>query len=251
MLAVLLAVDAALFRESTTPVSRRSDRKAEISALVAGISKLQTVLNNATMALLHMISGYVVESREECMREITDVLIPNGFIFYVAGLSQREPPGAEDEETLRTFEGAVSRLGASDLEAELRFYRWNTWRIVAGTERAVPVFKEAGARARDMRQHPLHCIGYNIKAVPSGTDKPYKAYVEITREFLDLFEPRWLAYAVKWPAEDLTKDFSQVDYVRYPQVRAEVERILDVINQKRRDAGLPLVLLNGSSEVTH
>ena len=198
-----------------------------------------------------MITGYVLESREECMREITDVLIRNGFFFYVAGHSRREPPAIEDEATLQTFEAAVSRLGASDLEAELRFYRWATWRIVAGTERVVPVFKEAGVPARDMRQHPLHCIGYRIKAVPSGDGKPYKAYVEITREFLNVLEPRWLAYAVKWSAQDIVKDFSQVEYDKYPQVLAEVERILGVINEKRRAAGLPLVLLSGSSEVIH
>ena len=97
---------------------------------------------------------------------------------------------------------------ATDLEAELRYYRWNTWRIVAGTERVVPVFKEAGATVRDMREHPLHCIGYNIKAVPSGNAKPYKAYVETTREFLNLCEPRWLGHAVNWSAEFLTEDFS-------------------------------------------
>lgn len=199
-----------------------------------------------------MITGYVVESREECMREITDALIPNGFFFYVAGRSRREPPGIEDEETLKTFEAAVSKLGATELEAELRFYRWNTWRIVAGTERVVPVFKEVGAPARDMRQDPLHCIGYSIKAVPSGNDgQPYKAHVEITREYLNLFEPRWLAYAVKWSAEDIVKDFAQVDYDKYPQVRAEVERIVGVINEKRRTAGLPLVLLSGLPEVIH
>jgi hypothetical protein len=203
------------------------------------------------MELLHMITGYVVESREECMRELTDVLIPNEFFFYFAGQSRREPPGLEDEETLKTFEAAVSKLGETQLEAELRFYRWNTWRIVAGTGRVVSVFKEVGVSARDMRQDPLHCMGYKIKAVPSGDGKPYKAYVEITREFLNLFEPRWLAYAIKWSAEDIVKDFSQVEHDKYPQVRAEVERILGVVNDKRRVAGLPLVLLSGSSEVIH
>jgi len=185
------------------------------------------------------------------MREITDVLIPNGFFFYVAGQCRREPPGKEDEKTLKIFEATLSKLGETELEAELRFYRWNTWRIVAGTERVVSVFKEAGAPARDMRQDPLHCIGYSIKAVPSGDGKPYKASVEITREFLSLFEPRWLAYAVKWSAEDIVKDFSQVAHDKYPKVRAEVERILGVVNEKRRAAGLPLVLLTGSSGLIH
>ncbi|PWU19898.1 MAG: hypothetical protein C5B50_05560 [Verrucomicrobia bacterium] len=188
-----------------------------------------------------MIKGFIVESREECMREITDVLIPNKFFFYIAGQCRREPPAIEDENTLQIFEAAVSKLGATEFEAELRFYRWGAWRIVAGTERVVPVFKEARAPARDMRQHPLHCMGYTIKAIQLGDEEHYQAYVEITREFLGLFEPRWLNFALKWSVEQIAKDFSQVDYVRYPQVLAEVERILAVINERREAAGLPLV----------
>ena len=57
--------------------------------------------------------------------------------------------------------------------------------------------------------------------------------------------------AVRWSAEEIVEDLSQVEHEKYPQVRAEVERILGVVNEKRRAAGLPLVMLSGSSEVIH
>jgi hypothetical protein len=153
-----------------------------------------------------------------------------------------------DDQILRDFEAAAARRGGATLESELIYLRWQQWRMFAGTEKAVPVFAEANAPAHDMRNKPFQCLGYEIKAVKPRDDKPYEAHVEITAEFLSIFEERWLNSALEWSVEQIAEDFSLVDYVTYPAVRVKVERILNLINERRLAAGLPLVPRNALSQ---
>ena len=189
-----------------------------------------------------IVSGYAAETKHEYLREVANVFIPNGFLFYVFGLTiEDEPSEVTDHQVLKRFEAAKRRSGGADVAAHVRYLRWNRYWVVTGTEKVLWFFAVKGRSVGDFREDPLIFAGYKIRAVRSKDGKGYEGCVEVGGGLFEGFAERWLKAAVSSSAYEIATSILEADFGDYPQVVERLERVLRAINERRKAAGLDLV----------
>lgn len=198
---------------------------------------------------------YLATSVEGFVQQLACNLLPHGYWFYVQGrVPAGKDPALVDTKLLHRYGVAISRQARARRKqaglANVHYLRYGPHWILLATHGEHRFFADEQTNLRDVRKAPIHFAGYSLTVRQGGfllkrsTDEPCtpdgkrRVRVQIGREpFRDL-RASFLELATRRSAEQLARELYCLPFEPYAPVRRQLLKILRLVNQRRRAAGL-------------
>ena len=180
------------------------------------------------------------------VQQLAVAYVANGYYFYVAGLI---PPHKDPEKTdckiLEAYGIAVSKWsrsrGKREGHANVQYLRYRHFYVIIANHGLHPFFAAEAERLRDIRRTPISFMGYSIGCRRARGGGEYHASVRISRERFAELKRRFMEMAIHRAVEELYSDLLRLPFEPYAPVRVQLCRLLRIINQRRKVAGLELL----------
>lgn len=189
------------------------------------------------------------------VQQLASCYLSHGYWFYVSGwIPEYKAWRNVDEKLLAKYGIDVSRQSRARRKqvgiANIHYLRYQRYFILLATHGHHPFYDDEGDNIRDARRVPIKFADYSIsvkrggykkKATPGSRaipDNKYRVRVRIGEESYRDLLAYFLDIAQRRTAPELADDLYHVPYEPYAPVRQQLLRILRLINQSRKAAGL-------------
>jgi hypothetical protein len=198
---------------------------------------------------------YLATSVEGFVQQLACNLLPHGYWFYVQGkIPQGKDAALVDEKLLQRYDVGISRQARARRKqaglANIHYLRYGPHWVLLATHGEHHFFAEEHSNLRDVRKAPIHFAGYSLTVRQGGfllkrsADEPRtpdgkrRVRVQIGREAYRDLRASFLELAPRRSAEQLARELYRLPFEPYAPVRRQLLKILRLVNQKRRAAGL-------------
>lgn len=189
------------------------------------------------------------------VQQLASCYLPHGYWFYVSGwIPKHKNYQTVDEKLLAKYGIGLSRQSRARRKqvgiANIHYLRYRQQFLLLATHGHHPFYDDEGDNVRDARKVPIRFAGYSIavkrgnfkkRATPASKaipDNKYRVRVRIDEDsFRDLLA-YFLDIAQRRTAVQIADDLYHVPYEPYAPVRQQMLRILKLVNQSRKGAGL-------------
>jgi hypothetical protein len=172
--------------------------------------------------------------------------VANGYYFYVTGrVPDHKDPAVVDQKLIRQYGIDLSKWSRARRkktgQANLQYLRYNRFFVLLAQYGKHPFFTAEAGQVRDIRNHPLHFMGYSIGWRRGRDGRLFHASVRIQRELYRELKAQFERTASRGSVEDLCRGLRAIEYEPYAPVRDQLGGILRAVNRRRKIAGLELV----------
>lgn len=180
------------------------------------------------------------------IQQLAVAYVAHGYYFYVSGvIPEHKDPAETDRKIITQYGIAVSKWTRARRKklglANAHYLRYRRFFVILVNHGEQPFFSAEARRIRDIRVHPLHCMGYSIGCRPGRGGGALHASVRIDRSIYRELKAGFERSSVHRAAEDLAKSLRALPVEPYAPVRDQLRCILRAVNRRRRRAGLELV----------
>ena len=189
------------------------------------------------------------------VQQLASCYLPHGYWFHVSGwIPKQKDYEAVDEKLLAKYGIGLSRQSRARRKqvgiANIHYLRHRQQFLLLATHGHHPFYDDEGDNTRDARKVPIKFAGYSItvkrgnfkkKATPNSQaipDNKYRVRVRIDEESYRDLLAYFLDIAQRRTAVQIADDLYHVPYEPYAPVRQQMLRILRLVNQSRKAAGL-------------
>jgi hypothetical protein len=189
------------------------------------------------------------------VQQLTTCYLAHGYWFYVSGyIPEHKAWPNVDQKLLAKYGIGLSRQSRARRKkvgiANIHYLRFRQYFLLLATHGHHPFYDYEGENIRDARRTPIKFSGYSIsvkrggykkKASPSSLairDDKYRVRVRIAEDSYRDLVAYFLDIAQRRTAAQIADDLYYLPYEPYAPVRQQMLRILKLINQARKAAGL-------------
>jgi len=175
--------------------------------------------------------------------------ISNGFYFYVQGkIPDHKDPTLCDVKIIAQYGINVSKWTRARRKkngcANVHYLRYDRYYVILASHGKHPFFDAEAKKLRDIRDYPIHFIGYSIGYRRARNGQSFHVSVRIDREIYRELKSHFEKIAVHRSVEYLCHEIRAIDYEPYAPVRRQLWGILRAVNRCRKAARMELVPRN-------
>ena len=172
--------------------------------------------------------------------------VANGYFFYVAGrIPDRKDPARCDLKIITQYGINVSKWTRArrkkEGHANVHYLRYGRFFVILASHGKHPFFDAEAKQIQDIRDNPIHFMGYAIGYRQARNGRSFHVSVRIDREFYSELKAHFESIAVLRSVEDLCRELRAIGYEPYAPVRSQLWGILRAINRRRKTACMELV----------
>jgi hypothetical protein len=189
------------------------------------------------------------------VQQLASCYLPHGYWFYVPGwIPEHKAWPSVDEKLIAKYGIGVSRQSRARRKrvgiANIHYLRYQRYFLLLATHGHHPFYDDESDNVRDARKTPIRFAGYSIsvkrgnykkKATPNSQavpDNKYRVRVRIAEDSYRDLLAYFLDIAQRRTTAQIADDLYHVPYEPYAPVRQQLLRILKLVNQSRKSAGL-------------
>jgi hypothetical protein len=188
----------------------------------------------------------VASSVEGFVQRLALDYVRYGYWFYVVGsIPAGMSPAKIDRDIISRYKVNISRwtryrrakLGL----ASVRYLRFERFYVLIANE-GQHLFREREAeRMKDIRKTPIRFAGYSIGYKRSKGGNSWHPSVRVERNQYRVLKREFLDASLKLSVKALVKAFRSLPFEPYAPVRWQLVNLLQLVNDRRKAARLPLV----------
>ncbi|HRZ36931.1 MAG TPA: hypothetical protein P5534_11270 [Candidatus Paceibacterota bacterium] len=188
----------------------------------------------------------VAGSIEGFVRQLAVAYVGHGYYFYVTGwIPPHKVPERIDEKIIRRYDIDISRWTRARRKkqgcANVQYLRFDRFFVIIATQGRHRFFEAEGAAVKDIREAPIHFHRYSIGYRPGWRSTTWHPSVRIDAGLYAKLEARFEGLALHRAAEAISAEFRGLPFEPWAPVRRQLWRLLRLVNQRRKLAGLELV----------
>lgn len=185
-------------------------------------------------------------SVEGFVQQVAVSFVLHGYHYYVIGeIPEAKDPSAVDAKLIHRYELDISKFARCRRKKEgiaaVQYLRHDRFFVIMATDGEHAFFEKEKTAIRDLRREPLECFRYSLGCYqrPNGRWHPS---VRIAGEEFTRMKREFNEAAVRLGNVELAQKIYSLPFAPFAPVRGQFFALLNLINQRRKKAGLPLVV---------
>ena len=175
------------------------------------------------------VSGFI--------QQLAVQLLTSGYVLYVPGtIPEKKEPAITDRNIITRYGLEISKATRCRRRkqgiASVHYLRHGRFFLLLATEGAHPFLEAESRSLKDARKSPIRFAGYSVSL------RDGHAHVRIEEDTYRAIRQELVSLALYRSAATLERKIKALPFEPYAPVRLQLSRLVDLVNRKRRTAGL-------------